>query len=54
MITSGKFDERQIHSNIKKFYVFKNTNVSKRKINLASAVHLACLGTNVFVFFILF
>ncbi len=33
-------------------YVFKK--VSKIKINLASAVHLACLGPNVFVFLILF
>ncbi len=33
-------------------YVFKK--VSKIKINLASAVHLACLGPNLFVFLILF
>ncbi len=54
MITSGKSDERQINSNkIKNIYVFKNKNVSKRKINLASAVHLACLWPNFFVFLIL-
>ncbi len=53
MKTSGKSDERQIQSNKnKKIYVFRNTNVSKRKTYLASAVHLACLGPNLFVFLI--
>ncbi len=46
MITSGKADERQINSKIKRFMYLKI------KISAASAVQLACLGPNFFVFLI--
>ncbi len=50
MITSGKSDERQIHSN-KNMYL---KMYQKMKIHFATAVQLACLGPNFFVFLILF
>ncbi len=52
MITSGKSDERQIHSN-KNMYL-KIQMYKKMNIHFATAVQLACLGPNFFVFLILF
>ncbi len=49
MITSGKSDERQINSNKIQIFMYL-----KRKMYLASAVHLACLGPTFLVFLILF
>ncbi len=53
MITSGKSDERQINSNKIKIFMYIKIQMYQKEKYIYSAVQLASLGPNFFVFLIL-